>query len=336
MGSLQVKHKVILTIDNREMIDDQLIVLLEKTLEHGSLLSAAKTLGITYSRAWEMIRRTERILGKPLISTTRGRKGSSLTAEALQLIDAYKREIRKIESCLRMGESGEEDKVIVDVAYSHDPLLEIIIDKLGFKRVCAGSLRSLAMLALDTSRIACSHLYEHGEKAEAHFLEKLGIDKFHVLGGYWRQISLAYNPRIGAPGGLYPLLKEVLLGRLTVAPRNRGSATRVLLDELLEETAERYGIPFEKRSIKGYSGTYWKHDDVARAIAIGKADVGLTLTYSATLYRIPFIPVRWEKYECYSIFIDEHVKRFSSALNSRWLRGLLDSSAGYSFDKPMM
>ena len=334
MERLIPKHKIIITLEDNEVADEELISILEGILEHGSLLAAADRLGIPYSKAWEYVRRVERILGKPLIITHRGRRGAVLTGEAVHLIEVYKRERRRLERCMGSGEPAGDPGITIDIAYSHDPILETILSDARMKSACTGSLRALAMLALGVTKIACSHLYERGEKTDTSFLEKLGIEEYSILGGYWRQLALAYNPRIRAPDSVEAMLKEALQGRLTVATRNRGSATRLLLDELLETTAEKHGIGLDKSAIRGYNRVYRRHEDVARAIASGEADIGLTLTYTATLYGLPIIPVRWKRYECYAAINDETAARFALLLNSRKTRETIASSPGYSLEQP--
>lgn len=56
--------------------------------ENGSLNAAAKNMGMAYSKAWRLIKGAEAELGVQLLIRD-GARGSTLTPEALQLIDAY-------------------------------------------------------------------------------------------------------------------------------------------------------------------------------------------------------------------------------------------------------
>lgn len=56
--------------------------------ETGSLNAAAKSMGMAYSKAWRLIKGAETELGVQLLIRN-GARGSTLTPEALQLIDAY-------------------------------------------------------------------------------------------------------------------------------------------------------------------------------------------------------------------------------------------------------
>src|SRR5206468_5428179 len=68
--------------------------------------------------------------------------------------------------------------------------------------------------------------------------------------------------------------------------RNRGSGTRVLIDELLGGRRPP-GYPVEPRS----------HNAVAAAVAQGRADWGLAIESVVGRYNLKFIPVRAERYD---------------------------------------
>lgn len=71
--------------------------LLQKIAETGSINKAAKQMGMSYKKAWEMITALNTQASRPLVITqTGGDKGggSSITEEAKQLID-YHQELRK-------------------------------------------------------------------------------------------------------------------------------------------------------------------------------------------------------------------------------------------------
>jgi len=54
----------------------------------GSLNAAAKNMGMAYSKAWRIIKDTEKALGLQLLDRD-GAHGSTLTAEGNALLDAY-------------------------------------------------------------------------------------------------------------------------------------------------------------------------------------------------------------------------------------------------------
>ena len=76
--------------------------LLKAIADHDSLTSAAKSLKISYRKAWDDLKKAEERLGKRLIDKSRGGAGggsTSLTPEGQKLIDAYtefRNKIKKI------------------------------------------------------------------------------------------------------------------------------------------------------------------------------------------------------------------------------------------------
>lgn len=64
-----------------------------------SLRGAAMSMGMAYSKAWTVMRRSEQELGFPLLVYTTGGKhggGATLTPEAEKLLEAYDRYCQKI------------------------------------------------------------------------------------------------------------------------------------------------------------------------------------------------------------------------------------------------
>lgn len=88
-----VQYKLWLqSITGEGIIGEGKIKLLQKVSELGSLSAAAESVGISYRKAWEDIRKAERLLGYPLTEKHRGgRDGgkSILTPQAEKLLDAY-------------------------------------------------------------------------------------------------------------------------------------------------------------------------------------------------------------------------------------------------------
>lgn len=68
--------------------------LLRAVAEMGSLNAAAKTLGLSYRKAWEDLRKAESCTGLSLVARTRGGTAGGrtiLTAEGERLLAAYER-----------------------------------------------------------------------------------------------------------------------------------------------------------------------------------------------------------------------------------------------------
>lgn len=66
--------------------------LLHQVEEHYSLRAAAISMGMAYSKAWTILKASQKALGFPLLHSTTGGKnggGAVLTPEAKQLLTAY-------------------------------------------------------------------------------------------------------------------------------------------------------------------------------------------------------------------------------------------------------
>ncbi|MBO9202006.1 MULTISPECIES: winged helix-turn-helix domain-containing protein [Niastella] len=68
------------------------VELLQLIDETGSINQAAKKMGMSYKKAWEIVNRLNEIVGSPLVITATGGEkggGSAISEEAKQLIDWY-------------------------------------------------------------------------------------------------------------------------------------------------------------------------------------------------------------------------------------------------------
>lgn len=82
-------------------------LLLSRVQEHGSLKKAAEDLGMSYRAAWGKIRKTEEIIGEPLVVKTgdNKRNGCHLTDRGRRLLDQYMAWIKEVEGeALRKAE----------------------------------------------------------------------------------------------------------------------------------------------------------------------------------------------------------------------------------------
>jgi len=87
--SIFLKHKE----DGHPILTEEHFELLLDIGELGSLAASAEKMKISYRKAWELVRQSEKTLGFQLIEKHRGGKdggNSVLTPEGKKLIDAYK------------------------------------------------------------------------------------------------------------------------------------------------------------------------------------------------------------------------------------------------------
>ncbi len=93
MSLSDLKPHLKLTIDLPEAESNSsfgpgIAALCQGVAETGSLNAAAKNMGMAYSKAWRIIKDTEKALGVQLLIRD-GARGSSLTDDAVKLIDTY-------------------------------------------------------------------------------------------------------------------------------------------------------------------------------------------------------------------------------------------------------
>ena len=74
--------------EQRAIINEEIANLCLKVQERKSIYSGAAEVGMSYGKAWRIIKETETSLGFPLF-TREGCKGSALTQEAAELLDIY-------------------------------------------------------------------------------------------------------------------------------------------------------------------------------------------------------------------------------------------------------
>ncbi len=334
----QVEGEVqaVLKFKGEIILDSELADLLRLVDETGSLLSACRLLGMPYSRAWERISRVERKLGVRVVHSRRGGRGGGmrLTEYGRMLLDKYSRYERKVRVAVSPRAVGKLAEPDLTLAHSHDPILTVLLERLrseglDVEDACVGSGMALASLSLGEVDVAASHLYdpETGEY-NVPYLHRYWLDgRTSVIGGYMRELVFAFSPDV-EPMDVEETVKALLDGKLRLVNRNVGSGTRVYLDHLLSEFSG--GRSFEK--IRGYGYQVNTHDDAARAVAAGRADVGLMLRASAEYYGLKCTHVAWERFE-YIALNDRLGKKGMSSLKdileSDWLRGLLENTSGF-------
>jgi molybdate transport system regulatory protein len=91
------------------LLDEVDALLLRRVSETGSLVAAAKSIGISYRNAWGRIKRMEARFGLKILSSSSGgatRGGSSLTPEGVSIIKEFRRMRRYLFDALEDQESA--------------------------------------------------------------------------------------------------------------------------------------------------------------------------------------------------------------------------------------
>ncbi|MHA1616191.1 MAG: substrate-binding domain-containing protein [Candidatus Njordarchaeales archaeon] len=344
----EIRPRVELVLEYRGnvILDEKRAWLLKLINEKGSILVAAKTLGIPYSRAWEWISKIENILGLEIVKKVRGGKGggkSFLTKEGRALLDLYFSKAKEYSLIISPKELISERVGIPDILYagSHDPLAELIIstfakvEGLDVEFSWIGSCAGLLAIMLNEADIAGVHLIDPVTKEyNIPYIRKYMIeDKVILVRGYTREICLAYRPDITINS-----LEDAVEKGYRIINRNVGSGTRIFLEYLLAKIARVKGIDLNKLKAKipGFESEARTHFDVAEAIISGRADYGLTLTYVAKNYGLKCIPLGREHYD-FIIRIDSYeeknLDRFINFLKKEEIRKRILELEGYDIPK---
>jgi len=125
-------------------------------------------------------------------------------------------------------------------------------------------------------------------------------------------------------------LADVATNQVRFVNRQRGSGTRLIIDQLLRQA----GIGAD--SVRGYETEEYTPLAVAATIAAGQAEAGFGLKAAAARLDLDFVPLR---HETYWLAVrtrrveSDLVQRLRLGLSGEPLRNAVRNLAGYSIDK---
>ncbi|MFO1435273.1 MAG: substrate-binding domain-containing protein [Gammaproteobacteria bacterium] len=285
-------------------IEPELFGLLQEIESSGSLQDAAKTLGISYRYAWDLIRKWSARIGHPLADLQRGR-GTKLTALGAKLLWAQRRVNARLGPTLESLASEvdtemsslvrSKDVPPLRVHASHGLAIAILRDMLNNLEPGAidlqfrGSLDSLRVYRSGKCDIAGFHMPEGrlGEEVGPRFRRLLDPSTdilVHVVRRDQGMMTAAGNPK------KITGLKDLLRKNVTMINRQPSSGTRLILDALLAQAA------VDPQKIRGYGNEEFTHMAVAAMVASGAADVGFGIRAAAAQLGLSFVSLVHESY----------------------------------------
>ena len=196
----------------------------------------------------------------------------------------------------RRSKSTETGKALVIVA-SHDLALNMLVSRLRQKNpeikihvTYAGSLGGLIALQEGRADLAGIHLLdaetgEYNYPYIKHLLPGREVAIVHLAYRIQGLMFAAGNPK------RIKSLEDLRRPDITLINRQKGSGTRILLDQELRQ------LGIAPSRVKGYAHEVDTHLAVARSIAEGKADVGLGIEAAARACHIDFLPLYRERYD---------------------------------------
>lgn len=319
-----------------KIVGEDLVRLLEGVRATGSLIAACRTLGVSYAHAWEKIDRVQRVLEEPILEAKRGGEGGGgckLTEAGLRILESYRMLEGRLEDLLASEAGGSRlrrrlflsRKPLPDLAVvgSHcvgvETLLRLLTSNFRHAKVEAayvGSAGGLAAIMLGEADVAGVHLLdEETGQYNLPFLKRNWIeDRAVLVRGYAREQGLIV-PK-GNPKEIRDL-EDLLKPGVRLINREPGSGTRALLDRRLRNVASSKGVTLKAlmKSIRGYGFEVRSHRDVARAVAKGRADVGLGIRAAAEEFGLDFVPLAEELFD----FVVEE-RRLTKPLVASFLR----------------
>jgi molybdate transport repressor ModE-like protein len=316
-------------------LDARLLPLLAAIEAGANLTAAVAQVGLSYRHGWGLLHAQAALLGAPLVDMRRG-KGVSLTRAGQQLLQltagAEKRLLRKAAAieiaplppapaqALPLRVHASHDLALIELRERIAPAFGLDLS-LEFK----GSLEALASFAAGHADLAGFHfpLGSHpGALAPYHRWLKSGQHRF--IGFIEREQGLMLPP--GNPARVRTL-RDLASKQLRVINRQRGSGTRLLFDQLLQEA----GI--DGNALRGYSTEEFTHLAVAATIAAGQADAGFGVKAAAVQYGLEFKLIERERYllACRSEAANEPaIGRLRQAIASAQMRQVLRRLPGYA------
>ncbi|MDM8000455.1 MAG: substrate-binding domain-containing protein [Dehalococcoidia bacterium] len=212
-------------------------------------------------------------------------------------LDRWREEQKEAGCPARASSARTEAGKCLSIVASHDLALNMLVSRLRHKNpemkvrvTYAGSLAGLIALQEGRADLAGIHLLdaetgEYNYPYVKHLLPGRQVAIVHLACRIQGLMFAAGNPkRIKG-------IEDLRRPDITLVNRQKGSGTRVLLDQGLRK------LGIAPPEVKGYAHEVDTHLAVARNIAQGKADVGLGIEPAARACHIDFLPLIKERYD---------------------------------------
>lgn len=284
-------------------LQNPLMDLLQAVREAGSIAAAARNLQLSYRHVWGELKRWELALGQALVHWEKG-QAARLTEFADKLLWAERQaqarlapQISALQAELEktFAVAFDPSSHLLTVYASHDDALVHLRahsaqQSLHLDLRFCGSVDAMRALNEGRCTVAGFHapLKPRPQSLVARTYKPLLQTGQHKLIGFaLRQQGLLVAP--GNPLALHQLA-DLQRPEVRLVNRSRGTGTRLLLDEWLEDNA------IAPSSLRGYDHEESSHASVAARIASGNADVGLGIASAAQAQGLDFVPLANEAY----------------------------------------
>jgi len=303
MSKISLTPTLSLVNDKDQKLGPEFFILLEYIHETGRLTEAANSLGVSYRHAWNLVNQWSEFFGTELVSFKRG-KGASLTELGEKLLWAQQRvsarmglqldslasEINmEINRALKQVKNALTIHASHGYAVAHLPELLKSVPSLQVDLRYMGAAESLASLHRGECDLAGFHLPTgtHGKTVLANLMPLINRRNQRFIHLVTRTQGLFVTE--GNPLGIKNIIDLELKG-VKFINRQVGSATRMLLDQLIKESNVSSG------KIEGYQSEEFTHAAVAAFVASGMANTGFGVQPAAAQFDLDFVPLAKERY----------------------------------------
>jgi len=211
---------------------------------------------------------------------------------------------------------------------SHDPVIDLIADKMPLSSAHVGSLSGIMALKRGAAHIAPIHLLhaESGTYNIPFVKQYFESGTMALIKGLGRMQGIVAQK--GNPKGITSI-SHLKSGKFSFANRQNGAGTRLLFDYLLQKEE------IEKTEVMGYDKEFTTHLAVATAVKSGICDCGLAVKSAANIMDLDFIFVGNESYDFLvpkNMLKDSRVIKFIEILKSAEFQYDVERIGGYTFN----
>lgn len=339
-----IKPAWVLSSDAGDHFEPQLFRLLRAIHDHGKLTVAARSVGLSYRHAWDLLGKWNGIFGSELVLLARGR-GARLSALGEKLLWAEQRteaglfpQLENVANELNVAirHARARTTSVLRIHASHGYAIEKIPDlvrehdsvEVDLKYM--SSVDAVASLARGDCDLAGFHVPEGdlGPVLWEQYAPFFKPRQQKIIRMVWRAQGLIVakgNPR------RIRTLRDLARPGVRFVNRQPGSGTRVLLDSLL--AAQHV----DATRIAGYETGEFTHAAVAAFVASDMADVGMAIEPAAAQFGLDFVPVVRERYMLTgrnATLAGPAVSELCALLRSARFERQMAPVAGYEADHP--
>lgn len=211
---------------------------------------------------------------------------------------------------------------------SHDPIIDMIADRMELSSSHVGSMSGIIALKNKAAHIAPIHLIDdEGNYNKSYVKTYFEPGTMALIKGLQRKQGL-FVPK-GNPKNITSL-NQLKDNKFSFANRQNGSGTRLLFDNEIKK------LGIDSTSILGYDKEFTTHLAVATAVKNSIFDCGLGVLSAANIMDLDFIYIGQESYDFLvekNMLDDIRVKKFIEIITSREFQFEVEELGGYVFEE---